>query len=264
MNIVFSLAVLFTSISGVYRHDKPKGMFIQLAGESQFQPVCAVYNGPKHIGSCTFIKADWVITAKHVVTQNNVCKDSIYIIFEQSPYYVDKIIFHADADLALLHTQTMTAVNPASCYADTNELNHVCTLVGFGYNNKGNTPLPAFLPTFKSGEKLAGQNIIDKVTEKHLKIDFDNPDDPDFNVWGDPDPLEYEYLPMSGDSGGGLFVQIEDTWFLAGVITGFYFSTELCKHKGDLLHECYGSIGISARISAHLTWINQVINGENR
>ncbi len=88
--------------------------------------------------------------------------------------------------------------------------------------------------------------------ERILLTDFDNPLNPNDSNYGSNSPLDLEYSIAPGDSGGGLFVEYNGRWELAGV-TSFINSTD-GNPNGD-----YGDSNGYTRVSDYTGWINSII-----
>ncbi len=88
----------------------------------------------------------------------------------------------------------------------------------------------------------------------HLLIgsDFDNPHTTANNVWGDATPLPLEGCVTPGDSGGGVFIDIDSQDYLAGVIS-FVAST------GGSQNGVYGNLSGAGPVSVALPWITSIV-----
>jgi succinyl-CoA synthetase beta subunit len=90
-----------------------------------------------------------------------------------------------------------------------------------------------------------------------LESDFDNPRTKyqrRDNAMGSSSPLNLEGLIAPGDSGGGLFINVGGTNYLAG-INSFIGSFD-GKTNAD-----YGDISGAIRVSAFNSWIDSVLSG---
>ena len=73
-----------------------------------------------------------------------------------------------------------------------------------------------------SAGDLPGDDYIDALLNTRgksrvLLSDFDNPNNASDSSWGSSTPLPLEYLIAGGDSGGGLFINVDGIDLLAGV-----------------------------------------------
>jgi hypothetical protein len=166
-------------------------------------------------------------------------------------------------DLVLIELEdTVAGVTPAILNTAFDEKNTVITGVGYGASGPGDKleDVGPFL------EKIAGQNVVDKIEGFEvdgkptlLSFDFDAPDRNDCNRMGSAKPLPLEWSPGGGDSGGGLFRQVNKKWQLVGIITGgpeSGLNMEMyMKTKGS-----YGGISQNARVSVFNEWIKETIN----
>ena len=209
------------------------------------------------------ITPKWVLTASHFV------KDSSVWFFGNVYYKSKKITMHPKLrslsesrkkqwdgwDLALVELENaVTNVKPAIRYQERSELGETIYKIGYGYIGDGlnGQRSPA------KQERLGGNNIIDSIGgliegiqlgEDVLVCDFDSPDTNEFNKCGSPIPLDHEIGGSKGDSGGGIFININGEMQLAGIVSG-----------GINREITYGSILLFARVSSANTWIDSVIN----
>ena len=165
-------------------------------------------------------------------------------------------------DLVLIElTDTVEGVIPAMLNTHFDERNVVIT--GVGYGASGPADNAGDVGPF--GEKIAGQNVVDEIAgfevngrPSLLAFDFDHPTRKDRNRMGSAKPLPLEWGPGGGDSGGGLFRQVNNKWELVGIITGGPRSgldmAHYMKTKGF-----YGGISENARVSVFSEWIKETI-----
>jgi hypothetical protein len=139
----------------------------------------------------------------------------------------------AGVDLGLVRlSQPITSVTPALLDFSTPLLGLLGTNVGYGRSGTGLTGMNT-----NPGTKRAGQNMIDArggtVTKREggtlleldlngisptvLFQDFDNPTDLVASSIGSAIPVAQESLIASGDSGGGLFINVGGVTKLVGV-----------------------------------------------
>ena len=226
--------------------------------------------GGSFLASGVLISSEWVLTAAHVVggTDNRGAGISnLRFALEGQSRFAEEWIPHpnwaatganlfAGWDLGLVRlSDPVFDTAPATLYTGTDELGQVATAVGFGATGTGLTGA-----TGPSGTKRAGQNIIDAVgpnttpgsviappTDRLVTIDFDEPGDPGESTLGSSTPLNLEYLTAPGDSGGGLFLEVDGQTQVAGITSlGSSF---------DGVDSDYGDRASFTRVSSFLDWI---------
>ncbi len=194
-------------------------------------------------------------------------------------------------DLALIRlTAPIAGATPAPLYNATTlgtEKGQAATVVGYSYNTGtgltgGNTAtsarraatnvVDAFGGEIIPGSNAAGTAMNSDFTPLDGRVmltDFDSPDngtsvnrpgDPSdyYNLMGGGDPTAVEGAQIHGDSGGGLFIDVAGTTYLAGV-TSFvdWFDNTPMAHAGKF--GMYGDLNGFMRVSPHLAWINASI-----
>ncbi|MGY6648536.1 S1 family peptidase [Wenyingzhuangia sp. IMCC45574] len=185
---------------------------------------------------------------------------------------------HAN-DLCLVKLASpITTITPVSLYTETNELvGSTVWHCGFGDYSQTTGQNPDL-----DSKKHAIANVLDRVkgdfrttrdTQEYLggllAFDFDNPSGTS-NALGDTTvntdesylgtgtsnatALDLEGTTVTGDSGGPLFLNQNNTWKVAGILSGGA-SEPIDNHKdGD-----YGDISIYTRVSTSIDWINSVM-----
>jgi len=137
----------------------------------------------------------------------------------------------AGVDLGLVRlSQPITSVTPALLDFSTSLLGLLGTNVGYGRSGTGTLGMSS-----DPGVKRAGQNMIDArggmittmgsgtlldldgISPTVLFQDFDHPTDLVASTMGSVTPVAKEYLIASGDSGGGLFIDVGGATKLVGV-----------------------------------------------
>jgi len=264
------LVVASLAPAGTVRHDVPDAQYTGLAGQSQFDPVGRMNwtdsNGT-FISSGTLITPQWMLTAGHTV---DTTASSRTFTVGGSSYSASIAIAHpnwtgdltAGFDIGLVRLDTpVTNVTPASVFGlalPSAFVGAVGTSVGFGATGTGLTGINA-----PAGTKRAGQNVVDGAgliagsttySGNILFSDFDNPDDPDDNLFtGSAVPLALEYLIAPGDSGGGLFFQDTNGDWAVGAVHSFGLAFD-----GNLDSDFGDAMGSTA-ISPHWEWIQETI-----
>jgi secreted trypsin-like serine protease len=202
-----------------------------------------------YIASGTLISPEWVLTAGHVVGGTNNYGAGVSGMFfglgsvysgtgiaatEWIPYAgwsSSNGDVWAGVDLGLVRlSQPITSVTPALLDFSTPLLGLLGTNVGYGRSGTGTLGMSS-----DPGVKRAGQNMIDArggmvttmgsgtlldldgISPTVLFQDFDHPTDLVASTMGSVTPVAKEYLIASGDSGGGLFIDVGGATKLVGV-----------------------------------------------
>lgn len=270
---LIAIATAGTLLGGIYRHDVDPVLHERLAEDPAFAAVGRIHSTEgSTIGSFVLISPDWAITAAHVVAGRP--PDSVILALNGESRTVREIVIHPEfqaeqhsmhgealyrkgVDVALLHISSASNVRPAALYEGTDEVGHQATLVGFGTSGNAVSAITNPLPP---GIKRAGHNMIDQVGGMvqirpippwYLISDFDHPSNESFNRTGSAMPLPLEYLVAGGDSGGAVFIRVDDTWALTGIhATGRISVNDSIENDG-----LYGSLNLSVRIAFIREWI---------
>lgn len=247
--------------------------------------VQVISNTVDSFGSGTLIAPDWILTAAHTVTVNEVgpalpASEVTFGMgasttpFTTGPDAIARIIVDpsyngsitAGNDLALLQLTTpITNIAPAMLYNSSlgSELGLTATAVGYGLTGTGNTG-----STQNAGTRRAMNNIIDAFggmttiggtpqspstysfqayNSNLLFTDFDSPS-PSLqqysNLMGSSNALSLEGGIASGDSGGGVYVNVNNQNYLAAMIdfAGNFFTNPTGRY-GD--YDGYIRLGVS-------------------
>ena len=171
-------------------------------------------------------------------------------------------------DIALVRLDANTTVTAALRYSGDAEQGVVGTIVGYGLPGIGSHGQSDGAST---GIKRAGPNVIDvtgatagplptlgQISDRIILSDFDNPGDPLDSSWGSSTPLDLEFFAAQGDSGGAVFLDVNGTHQLAGVIS-FREKGPISNPGGDL-NSSYGEVMGSTRISSFNEWIDTYVN----
>jgi hypothetical protein len=223
-------------------------------------------------GSGTLISPRWVLTAGHVVdssgartfraggtaSNNGTAFTGAQNIPHES-WSSSQILAGFDIGLIRL-TNPVTNIAPASRFTASDEVGRIGTSVGFGVFATGTTPAN---PLETVSDKRAGQNVLDAQGNSAyagagngiIAADFDDPGNADgLNSYGSTDPLNLEYCVTSGDSGGGVFVDVGARAFIAAVHS-FVEDPYSAADDDSLYHDTYGS----TRVSLFNQWIDDKI-----
>ena len=250
--VCFLSGTLQVSQAGTIRNDVADSFYTSLAQQSVYDSVGFLtwsIGSSGYIASGTLIAPNWVLTAGHVVGGTNDNGAGVSgMIFGIGPTYngigisaTEWIPYGgwsssggnllAGVDLGLVRlSQPVINVTPAVLDFSTPLLGLLGTSVGYGRSGTGLTGM-----TTNHGTKRAGQNVIDAqggmlttmgdgglldldgISPTVLFYDFDKPAVPILSSMGSTAPVALEYLIGSGDSGGGLFIDVGGVIKLVGV-----------------------------------------------
>ena len=268
--LAVAMSMANAALAGVIRHDRPDQSYLDLGAQAAYAGVGRITGATPSFNfsaSATLIHSNWALTAAHVVDDAS----SLSFNLGGNSYSATNWIAHSSwdgnfgngYDIALVQFEqdivADTGIGPAAMYTGKGELGLVGTSVGFGATGTGLTGEQSF-----DALKRAGNNVIDAALKTRgrgnrvLLSDFDNPNDPADSAFGATTPLDLEYLIGSGDSGGGLFVNIDSTDYLVGVHS---FGWGLLD--GDPNSD-YGDASGHTRVSVFAKWIDGVLNPKQR
>jgi hypothetical protein len=263
ITLVTILAVGATTRGVVVRDNIKNSQLVALAKATQFKPVGMIqidYGfGYEPIASATLITPDLIMSAGHVFDRNALfgAKRVRFVLGGQNllidfktpgvvhvhPGYKAGTLVN-DISVAKLHSSS--SVKPAALYGGTKEKGLEGTIVGFGDTGNGTTG-----SVFTNTRKLAGTNTIDYVSKTLLETDFDMPNNPSKSTFGKTTPITYESTLGPGDSGGGLWTQVNGQWVVVGVNS---FGEQ---SRGSSTEDTYGWLSGYTRVSAYISFIKQ-------
>ncbi|NOS70433.1 MAG: trypsin-like serine protease [Verrucomicrobia bacterium] len=233
------------------RDDQPASGYLDLANNQEFAPVGKFVNSWGYTGCATLIAPDWILTAAHNLT----AASSGTFTINGNSYTSSQLISHPGwngnafngYDIALVRLSASVAgVAPATLYTGSLEFGQTATYVGFGFTGTGLTGWQSL-----DNQKRAFQNVIDGQFGNPSLIlggDFDNPHTTADNGFGDATPLTLEGCVAPGDSGGGVFLNFDSQFYLAGVIS--FVAAADGNANAD-----YGDVSGFGRVSAFAPWI---------
>lgn len=206
--------------------------------------------GPRH-----------VLTAKHVAW--SVSDPTTITFYLDLPdgrheYGVSERRVHPEADIALLILSEHTQLTGYALYRGSDEAGRTGAIVGYGKAGTGTTG--GYLP---AGTKRIAWNRIDvsyypnPAYDDILGYDFDQFDGDDDGPWdGDSLGEMLEGLVSTGDSGGGLFIEVDGVPQLAGI------HSQVVSSGGGEVIGFYGECALEVRISELADWINGQVPGD--
>jgi len=213
--------------------------------------------------SGVLVAQDWVLTAKHTLTNNSsfvsftAGNGVTYPIDLSTPFVAEP---HGD-DLALFHilpSTTTNALPPSSIvatrYRGTSEINNVATHVGYGFGGTGTSGADG--ANFPRGVRRAGDNIIDHYAGTDPNNIFvTSTTDLGYTNFlyetFDSNPANqtlHEWCAATGDSGGGAFIDVGGTPELAGITDALIIGNSK-----------YGDATLSLRVTDYNAWIDSTV-----
>jgi sulfatase modifying factor 1 len=177
-------------------------------------------------------------------------------------------------DLALLRLSSpVLNISPAARFqANTPvEVGQTARIVGFGYSGDG-----SYGALSLDRRRRAGDNLISALGPDYIPPplipswsillmleDFDAPNDPSASEFAPSTPLQFEFHPNQGDSGGPWFVDVGGEWQVAGV-SSFVWPRDDCPEPCTRPPGLYGELGAAVRVSPFNFWIDTYVQHEKR
>jgi hypothetical protein len=237
------LILFFTSLScfgGTTDPSVEDSKYIEYGSKFKYVTrLCGVYNDDTQFcASAVLIDNHNFLTAAHVVKDHKL---ALIKLDKDKTIIVKKIIIHKDfnseignSDIAIGHSDTSFNIDfYPELYENTDELNKVCCISGFGIHG-------TFLTGAKKSDnnRRAGSNKVDAF-EKDLLVCSPT-------RRGSKNHTALEFLISSGDSGGGLFID--------GKLAGINSCVMAVDKKPD---SSYMDEGCHTRVSKFVSWIRE-------
>ena len=208
----------------------------------------------------TLITPRWALTAAHCTSQTPLAEtlssgQTFPVDVAGQIYLVEKLELHpryntgnelTDVDLALLQLdRDVSRAEPAGLYRQTDEVNRVYTLLGWGFTGIGTREAK-----HNDGRFRRAQNRV-VAAGQWLEFVFDDPRNLNADV------LDLEGVPGLGDSRGPALLETEDSLVVAGIALG-----ELESGDEPSVQGMYGGVHLYERVSSHVDWIDGVTSDE--
>ena len=198
----------------VYRNDESDTTAQGLANQPQFSGCGYLYNGANNeLGTGTAIAANWVVTAKHVVTGYTTAT------FHAANGQVisGTVTTDSDTDMALIKLDTPLITTSGQAYTPVAlitpnlpgapKVQPVGPLIwNVGYGNYGQVGVAATGLDYK---RRGGTNVVNNYSGSILYFTNEN-----------TGGTEFESSTGSGDSGGPMYLQTGYQWRIAAVVFG--------------------------------------------
>ena len=206
------------------------GPYLELAAEPQFAAVLqmAVSGGDSEYGCSGTWLGNGANDHAYILTAGHCLDDATsWTIFTDGGMVLEAVDHFVQAnwvegrssadDIAILELDgpITDSGEPPTLYAGSDEWGYFATMVGYGARG---TSLQGEDRKFKEdGFKAAAQNMIDEPFEGQLSIDLDEPTDDESDE--EAIPVDLEGTAGAGDSGGSLWIETDDGWRIAGIVS---------------------------------------------
>ena len=284
------IPIFLLLVSGAGRHDVSLDAYYELAKDPAFACAGELFLGNEPVSSCVLIGKRYVMTTAHSLREGSrktVTKsvstpvglrpmqvpahmytskpEKIRVKLDNKIYRCKQLFIHpmysdtfgsfGDYDIAILELEEeVTGIGIPALY-NGNMLNKRGITVGCGEVGTGDDYNGR--KKYKT-HKMAGENMIDSITELNLWADMDHPDSAMFNRIGNAKPLPLEYMGLQGDCGSPLFVQEDNAYYLAGISFAPAYFDDM-YYFGKLHGTNYGFITGWTKISVIREWMDKII-----
>ena len=262
--VLTAMAVASVARAGTIRHDVADSTYRNLALDPDYAATGRLLT---HGGTVTgnLIAPRWVLTAGHAVVSDYL--DSTSFVVGGVEYDAIEWVPHPDYrggsrnayDIGLLRLATpVTGVAPAYRHRGDEELGAVATIVGFGLTGTGLTGQQSGT----LGTKRAGRNTLDVFgsavgyPDTYILADFDDPRSPAMSSWGSAVPLPLEYYSAGGDSGGGVYIDVDGLPQLAALVS---FGLNGPVGTTGSANGNYGDLDGFTRVTPFNAWIDDQV-----
>ena len=257
--LVLVALTAFSSHGIIVRHD---------VGQSDYETSSTDYpavfflerQGSRKVCVATLIHQQWALTAAHCAEETmlgaTVAEGRRFAVqLAGENREIDLVINHPnyqpgatdDVDLALLRFRSpLPFPRPVPLNSETNELNQVVTIIGWGYFGVGTLGRQ-----YDDGRMRLATNRISRA-ERYLRFIFDDPRD------RGAESLPTEGTLGLGDSGGPALLSTRGGPRLAGIAVGQITGPDYEEETQGR----YGSIAVYERLSSHIKWIETVVGSE--
>jgi len=245
--LLLILCLTSSALAGSMRHDVSESKYLDFGKKfycvKQLVTTTKEKDGTVYgFASCVILNKHWIITAGHIPEGRQV--DSIKVLHNGNAYFIDKFIIHKDFDmkehkcdiaLGFCKQGFGDDITEPKLYKQKIKIGDTCSMAGFGF----------------FGSMLTGIQSKDKILDDKIRggsnIISDRRNDCVL-VTGSKDHTKtsLEWLPNTGDSGGGLFVK--------GALAGITSCIIGMDGKAD---SSYGDKGSFTEIYPYLEWIQK-------
>lgn len=256
--------VLLTALI-ITRDDIDDARYRELGARTEFASAVRIVSDSGGSGSGVVIAPRWVLTAAHVVHGRPI--ERLTVVIGTQRLAVRRAVVHpvylsvtggldrTAGDHALLELSADAPVTPIPISTVLPSTGTLVTMVGYGVGGPGAVDT--------AGTLRGAQNRIDQVGGKvrsftladHLILtDFDVPGLESRNAMGSATAEPLEGLASGGDSGGGLFAEVDGRWKLIGT-----FSVSMVNLAGAVSKQYAGSTNLFVGVAPHYEWIAQTV-----